>query len=350
MLLTLSSFLVVIGVIVTLHEFGHFLAARLSGMRVTKFSIGFPPKIWSRMFGQTEFQICWIPLGGFVHIAGMVDESLDESVTGAPDEFMSKNPAQKIFTLSAGVLMNYITAFVLIALLTLSLGIPDPQGTTIGEVMADMPALKAGVMVDDVIATVEGRPVAKWDDVVKSITPMNDTVRISVLRAGGERVEFAIPTQIIPGSDPQRHVIGIAPKVEFRPATFGEAFTQGGRFCWETSLGIVRFVRDLFGGASSVKDLAGPLGVAKLSGESVRQGAGAFLFFIAYVSVSIGFLNILPFPVLDGGHILYVIIESIIRRPIPAKLKVYIQQAGMAMLLLLVLFVSYHDLLRIFAN
>ncbi|MBI5059085.1 site-2 protease family protein [candidate division KSB1 bacterium] len=350
MLLTVVSFLVVIGVIVTLHEFGHFLAARLSGMRVTKFSIGFPPKIWSRNFGQTEFQVCWIPLGGFVHIAGMVDESLDDTVTGAPDEFMSKNPLQKIFTLSAGVMMNYLTAFVLIAILTVSVGVPDPQGTAVGEVMAGMPALKAGVVKDDVIETVEGRAVGSWEDVVQAITAARDTVNIGIRRASGEHVEFAIPTQIIPGSDPPRHVVGIAPKVVFRPASPGEAISQGGLFCWRTSVGIVRFVGDLFGGASSVKDLAGPLGVAKLSGESAREGGDAFLFFIAYVSVSIGFLNILPFPVLDGGHIVYVIIESIIRRPIPSKLKLYIQQAGMAMLLMLVLFVSYQDLLRIFAN
>lgn len=352
MIFTLLSFILVIGIIVTLHELGHFLAARATGMRVNKFSIGFPPKIWSRKIGDTEYQLCWIPLGGFVQIAGMVDESLDETgITGAPDEFMSKNAAQKIFVLAAGVLMNYITAFVLLTVLTLTVGLAELDGSRIGKVVENMPALAAGVQEGDEIRAVNGAATSSWDDVVKQITSAADTVHLTVFRsARNESLELFVPTEWSDSSASRRRVIGIAPAMVFRSASPFEAIRQGYNFCLATTVGIVDFLSGLVGGTSSVKDLSGPIGVAKLSGESARAGSDAFILFLAYVSVSIGFLNILPFPVLDGGHIVYVIIESIIRRPISSKVKLHIQQAGVVMLLLLVLFVSYHDILRIFAN
>ncbi|MBU0508922.1 site-2 protease family protein, partial [bacterium] len=152
------------------------------------------------------------------------------------------------------------------------------------------------------------------------------------------------------GDGSERRVMGIVPQIERRPARPLEIVERGWDFCWSTTTGIVGFLYGLATGQSSLSELAGPLGVAKLSGDSARQGSGAFLFFIAYVSVSIGFLQILPFPALDGGHIIYVLIEAIIRRPIPTKIKLWIQQVGMALLILLILFVSYHDVLRIFSK
>jgi regulator of sigma E protease len=350
MLITLLSFAVTIGVIVTIHEFGHFLAARLSGMRVKRFSIGFPPRIYSRKIGNTEFSISWIPLGGYVQIAGMVDESMDdEGITGAPDEFMSKNPFQKIFVLSAGVIMNYFTAFLIIAGLTAATGVGRVDGTRIGEVLPDMPAITAGVHAGDEIVSVNNKPTASWEDVVNAISTTGDTVRLD-LRRDSQILTVQVPTKKFGEAAEQRHVIGIAPKVDFHAAGPIDVITRGWRFCSETTMGIIHFFSGLVTGESSISQLAGPLGVAKLSGESARQGSGAFLFFIAYVSVSIAFLNILPFPALDGGHIVYVIIEAIIRRPIPTPIKLWIQQVGMALLILLVLFVSYHDVMRIFAH
>lgn len=350
MLLTIISFIVTVGVIVTLHEFGHFLAARLTGMRVRRFSIGFPPKMASWQFGQTEFILAWIPLGGYVQIAGMVDESLDdEGITGAPDEFMSKNPVQKTFVLSAGVLMNYLTAFVIIAALTLALGSGDINGTMIGDVLPDMPAQAAGVAAGDEIRAVNGIPTPDWAAVVQHISAAGDTIALTLARAGGDTATLWLPTAAAADGS-SRRVVGIAPDVIRRPASVGEALTNAGDFCWSTTTAIVGFIGGLVSGRSSISELAGPLGVARLSGESARQGSGAFLFFIAYVSVSIGFLNILPFPALDGGHIIYVLIESMIRRPIPTRIKLWIQQVGMALLILLVLFVSYHDILRIITD
>ncbi|MBU1982865.1 site-2 protease family protein, partial [bacterium] len=170
MLLTIVSFIITIGVIITVHEFGHFLAARLTGMRVKKFSIGFPPKMISRTIGNTEFILSWIPLGGYVQIAGMVDESLEgEEVTGAPDEFMSKNPPQKVFVLSAGVILNYLTAFLIIAGLAATLGMGEISGTRVGEVMSGMPAEAAGIVAGDQIISVNGSKTQTWEELVEAV-------------------------------------------------------------------------------------------------------------------------------------------------------------------------------------
>lgn len=350
MLITILSFVLVAGIIITIHEFGHFIAARLTGMRVKKFSIGFPPRIFTKQIGETEFSLSWIPLGGFVQIAGMVDESMDEEgITGAPDEFMSKNPLQKIFVLSAGVMMNYLTAIVILFGLTMAVGLPEANKAIIGETIANKPAQIVGLQTGDVITQIDGQPVESWEDVVTHITATGDTVGIVVNR-DGQLLPFVVPTEKIEAGDSTRRVIGIAPKVEYRDASLSEAVTGGFLFCYRTTANLGSFIGDLVTGNGSLSQLSGPVGVAQLSGESARQGVGEFLFFIAFVSVSIGFLNILPFPVLDGGHIVVVLIEAIIRRPIPTKVKLAIQQAGMAALLLLIIVVSYHDILKLFGG
>lgn len=350
MLITLLSFILVAGIIITIHEFGHFIAARLTGMRVKKFSIGFPPRIFTRKFGDTEFSLSWIPLGGFVQIAGMVDESMDdEGVTGAPDEFMSKNAAQKVFVLSAGVLMNYLTAIVILFGLTLAVGLPDIGKAIIGETVDNKPAKIAGLQSGDIITQIDGNSVSSWEDVVTHITAASDTVNLTIDR-NGQLSTYAVPTEEIESGDTTRRVIGISPEIVYRDATLGEAVSSGFIFSYRTTANLLKFIGDLVTGNGSFSQLSGPVGVAQLSGESARQGIGEFLFFIAFVSVSIGFLNILPFPVLDGGHIVIVIIESIIRRQIPLKVKLAIQQAGMAALLLLIIVVSYHDIVKLFGG
>jgi regulator of sigma E protease len=347
MLLTLLSFIVTIGVIITIHEVGHFLAARLTRTRVKRFSIGFPPAALSKTIGETEFVLAWIPLGGYVQIAGMIDESLEEDgITGAPDEFMSKNVFQKTFMLAAGVLMNYLIAFLIICGLTAAVGIGDVRNTTVGEVISDMPAMAAGMRAGDRIIEVNGRQTKSWAELVTAVGSAGDSVSLTLDRSG-EVFTLRLPTQRA-GEGSERRIIGVAPQIDVRAATVGDIVSRGALFCWETTAGIVDFLRGLATGESSISQLAGPLGVAKLSGDSARQGSGAFLFFIAYVSVSIGFLNILPLPALDGGHIVYAIIEAIIRRPISTKVKLWTQQIGMGLLILLVIFVSYHDIVRIF--
>lgn len=347
MILSLLAFIVVAGVIILVHETGHFIAARLAGMRVERFSIGFPPRLASKKIGKTEFILSWIPLGGYVKIAGMVDESLEkDAVTGAPDEFMSKNPFQKIFVLSAGVMMNYLVAWLILTGLTLAVGVPEIGEPIIGEVTEGMPAAAAGLQKGDRILQIGDSAVTDWYDVVGLISPASDTVHLIAARADSTWA-LAVPTVSRTDNGMTRRVIGIVAHVSFREASLAESLGEGIRFCYIITRNILHFLGYLIMGEASIRDLAGPVGVAKLSGESARQGPETFLFFLAFVSVSIGFLNILPFPVLDGGHIVYVLVEAIIRRPISTKVKLAIQQVGLVLLILLILVVSYHDILRL---
>lgn len=350
MLITILAFVVVAGVVIILHEFGHFIAARLTGMRVKKFSIGFPPKAYSRMIGETEFSLSWIPLGGYVQIAGMVDESLDETVTGAPDEFMSKNVFQKVFVLSSGVLMNYLTALLLFTALGIFVGIGVIDGTHVGNVIEDGPAATAGILPGDEIKSVNGAAVEKWDDVVSIISTAGDTVQLSVYRSEADAVlSYTMPTELNP-DDESRRMIGIVVGVRLERAGLFGAAGYAGRNCYGLTVMTVRFISDLLTGKGSFKQLSGPLGVAQLAGQSARQGAADFLFFIAYVSIMIGFFNLLPLPVLDGGHIVYSLIESAIRRPISSKVKITIQQIGFVLLIMLVLAVTYNDIVNYFVK
>jgi regulator of sigma E protease len=192
---------------------------------------------------------------------------------------------------------------------------------------------------------VNGKATETWEQLVAAVGSAGDTVAITLERSG-EVLALRFATQSS-GEGSRRRVIGVAPQVDVHAAAVGDVISQGADFCYGTTVGIIGFLRGLVTGESSLSQLAGPLGVAKMSGESARQGSGAFLFFIAYVSVSIGFLNILPFPALDGGHIVYALIEAVIRRPISTKVKLWTQQIGLALLIALVIFVSYHDIVRI---
>jgi regulator of sigma E protease len=258
---------------------------------------------------------------------------------------MSKNVFQKMFMLSAGVLMNYVTAFLILVGLTAAVGIGEVRNTTVDEVISGMPAMSAGVRTGDRITAVDGTITKTWEQLVTAIGSAGDTVALTLDRSG-EVLTLRFATQSA-GEGSRRRVIGVSPQVDVRPATVTDVVSQGAAFCYGTTLGIVGFLRGLATGESSLSQLAGPLGVARMSGESARQGSGAFLFFIAYVSVSIGFLNILPLPALDGGHIIYALIEAVIRRPISTKVKLWTQQIGLVLLIALVIFVSYHDVVRI---
>lgn len=348
-------FIVVLGVIVFFHELGHFLAAKLVGVRVEVFSLGFPPKMVSRKFGETEYMLSWIPLGGYVKMAGMIDESMDDKpLTGASWEFMSKNFLQKTFVISAGVLMNLILAFLLYTLITLFSGVGEIGAARIGSIEPGYPADSAGVMQGDLITAVDDDSISNWEEMAEAIhAKPGQKITISWLR--GDSAISAVVTTIpkeISGENGKRTVglIGIGPELERRPAGFFESIVIGTKSTGYVIAVSAISLKMLITGEASVKDLVGPVGIVHYSGETAKSGAAVFFGFIALISVNIGFLNILPFPALDGGHIVYIIIEAIIRRPISTKVKLIIQQVGMALLLVLILLISYNDIMRFFVK
>lgn len=347
------SFIVVVGVIILVHELGHFLAARAVGIRVERFSIGFGPKLVAFQRGETEYRVSWLPLGGYVKMAGMIDESLDASEPFDPNDphlFMNKNGWQKVLVISAGVIMNIVLAGFVLWLVFGVRGIPtlpENVGTVIDRPVSGWPADKAGLERGDEILSIDGVAVERWEDLVDAIYKRpGQEVRIDIERAG-ERKEIVLTTRSEKEGSAQIGKIGIQPMLHLERVGVGQAFVYGWTAAWTylkmTAIGIGRLVTL----QASVRDLSGPVGIAKMSGEYARQGIWDLLDFIALISVNIGFVNILPIPALDGGHLVLILIEAVRRRPLSTKLKLWVQQVGMVLLLALIAVVVFNDFMKL---
>jgi regulator of sigma E protease len=349
------SFIVVVGIIIMVHEWGHFMAARAVGIRVDRFSIGFGPKIVAWQRGETEYRIAWIPLGGYVKMAGMIDESLDDPEGFDPSDprlFINKKGWQKVIVVSAGVIMNMVLAAVALWGVYATRGVPslpDEVGTVIDSPMAGLPAAKAGLQKGDKILSVDGVAVAKWEDLVSAIYERpGREVRIEFERSGDTKdVTLTTRSEKQKGKDTPVGKIGIGPMLIYERMDVGRAFVYGWIATWSylerTAEGIGKLVTH----QASIKDMAGPVGIAKMTGEVARRGIGDLLEFLALISVNIGFINILPIPALDGGHLVLVLIEGVSRRRLSTKLKIWVQQVGMILLLALIAVVVFNDFMNL---
>lgn len=388
---TLWATIVVIGVLVFVHELGHYLAARSVGVRVERFSVGFPPRLisfvsvpggwdfkvffyklrdgkfqWGPVFEKrffrkqrkgslTEYVIALFPLGGYVKMAGVIDESMDTDISHAPDELMSKTGSQQMWVMSAGVIMNMVIAFVIFSGIILYNGIPELRNEpVVSKIIEGMPAEHAGIQANDRILTIDGEPLSTWDDLTEKIHALPETeVVISWLR-GNDTLTTTLTTshQIVgvEGKLDTLGAIGIYPEVNYRPA----GLVEGVRAGFNSTIGslglIFMSMKMLVTGSASISDLGGPVMIAQMAGESAKAGMATLLSFMAFISVNLAFLNILPIPGLDGGHILVILIQMIIRRPLSIKTKMKIQQIGMTLLLLLFVVVLFNDIGRLFTN
>ena len=389
---TLCAFIVVIGVLVFVHELGHYLAARSVGVRVERFSVGFPPRFitftsleegWllqlyfysSTLDGKLEWQPIWektlvvpnkkgsgteyclalLPLGGYVKMAGIIDESMDTTLTHAPDEFMSKSFLSQVFIMSAGVIMNILLAFFIYTGLSYHLGKPiENPSPVVSRLIDDMPAKNAGIIPGDKIISVNGEQIDTWKDMVHHIHNLPEKLIILEIDRQGDHItkKFTTSFDIIhseAGLDTVG-IIGIYPEIQYADINFLEASVTGFR---STAVGfgmIITSLKMLFLGEASFKELGGPIMIAQLAGETARAGTTYLLSFMAIISINLAFLNILPIPGLDGGHIFVAVIQAILGRPLSIKARMIFQQIGMAFLLLVMVTVLYNDIGRLFTN
>ena len=389
---TIGAFIIVLGVIVMVHELGHFFAARSVGVRVDRFSIGFPPRfititsvsggfefrlffyrrdqegkiVWGpvkswlinkpgREGSGTEYCLAIIPLGGYVKMAGMIDESLDGRIEYKPDELMSKPVWAQIWVMSAGVIMNILLAFIIFT------GVAWNHGTTsvsndpvIHTLVDDMPAKAEGLLPGDRIFSVDDVQISTWIELSTTIHAMPNTPIKLTYQRNGVEYEQSITTsfqiQPINGKLDTLGAIGIKPKIIFQPIEFFEA-TQMGIVSTIRGFGlIVLSIKMLVSGEASVSDLGGPILIAQLAGEWARAGWISLLTFMALISCNLAFINFLPIPGLDGGHVFILLVESLLGRKFTLKTKMIIQQVGMAFLLLLMATVMINDIGRLFTN
>ncbi len=343
---TILSFIFVLGLLIFIHELGHFLAAKWAGIRVERFSLGFPPRMIGKKVGDTDYCIGWLPLGGYVKMAGMIDESMDTHIEGKPDEFMSKPIWQRAIVIAAGPFMNVLLAFLLFAGLTYHYGIPEASlEPVVGAVMEKYPAQEVGLQPGDRVLRIDGEEVRTWSDLTSKIHSRPD----STIRLEWDRNGMKMQALVKPRLEPREKIglIGISPNVVTRDVGVGEALVAGVRLSWQLTAEVGKTLARLVRGEGSKDEFAGPLQIMKLSGEFARQGFAKLMEFIAILSLQLGLLNILPIPVLDGGHLVFLGLEAAMRRPISVKVRVVVQQIGMALLLALMVFILINDFQKI---
>ncbi|MEN9281894.1 MAG: hypothetical protein RL594_829 [Bacteroidota bacterium] len=450
----LISFIIVIGILVFVHELGHFLAALWTGMRADVFAIGMGPRLfgWNKIQGftvgklpddlelgeHTDYRICAFPIGGYVKIIGMIDESFDTEFANAepkPYEFRSKGALAKTLVLSAGVIMNFLLAIGIFASIALWTGHEEMATTRVSWIDATSPLSGSGLQAGDRVLAVDGKPMETWEDLVETLAldentgervltvertsgrqqiavsggkivqamasqsglgiyPDNVSVTIPGVVAGAPAeaagfkagdIVLAVDTMPVragmqlvryirqhAGSSITMHIerdgqtrpisvrvradstIGIElPESNFlgtkKHETFSvpQAVSLATTQTWQTIAMIGTSIWHVVQGNVSVRQsFGGPVQIAKMASRSSDLGVEAFVRFIALISISLGVMNLLPVPGLDGGHLVFVGIEAILRRELPTSIKIRIQQIGMALLLMLMAFVLYLDLTR----
>lgn len=340
-------FLFVLGVLVVVHEWGHFIVARMVGIRVEKFSIGFGPVIFGKKKGETEFAVSLLPLGGFVKMAG---ESPEEA-QGHPWEFQSKPLLQKFMVVFAGPFMNAFLAFVIFSIIFMT-GQPT-MTAKIGKIMPGTPAQAAGLAEGDRIEAVDGGKVSTWDDVLTHVHEGRPQMTFTVQRAAG-RQDIVVSPRIqevkdMFGKTRRASFVGISPASEmiYIKSGFFQALKMGfERVCMLTTM-ILMSLGMMITGAVPFKDsMTGPIGIFFMTKEAAHMGAAYLFYFMGSLSVSLFVLNLLPIPVLDGGHVLFILIEKIKGSPLKAIVKERMTQAGLVALLSLMGYVILQDVSR----
>ncbi len=430
MAITIIAFLFVLGILVFVHEFGHFIAAKRAGVYVETFSLGMGPKLIKKTWGETEYCISAIPLGGYVKMKG---ENPDEETTGAEDELQSKSIPARFSIFVAGPLMNIIMAIILVSLVYY-IGIQMPkyleEPPVIGWIEEDSPAEEMGLEIGDQLLSISGKDVNNWEQallfvastgakpleikierdgsiltftgtpeeieglgagyvgiqpimepVVGGLQPgfpaeeagmqvgdmivgINDTrivhwvqmaniihahpeeeLQVTVLR-GGEEVEM----QIAPEKRGEYGYLGITSQQQtvLKKYGFVESISRGLDRCWELTVMTFDLLRRLLTLKASVKTVGGPVMIAQMSGEVAKQGTSELLNFMGLISLSLGIFNLLPIPILDGGHIFLLLVEFLNRKPLSMEKRELAQKIGLLILIPLFIFIFYNDIARIF--
>ncbi len=341
-------FAFVLGLLIVVHELGHFLIAKLVGIRVERFSIGFPPRLFGKQIGDTDYCVSAVPFGGYVKMSGMIDESMDtDGIKGEPWEFMSKPIWMRSLVIFAGPAFNVLLTVIIFSASVYVTGIAETIGPIVGQVMKESPAESIGLHEGDIIKAIDGKPIETWNDMVMVIHAASDKELLLEWERNGEQFSSAVTPKLdkIQGVG----LIGISPATEMRDAGIFESIAVGSRSTWNLIELVGRSFGLLFSGQVPFKEgLAGPVRIAQMAGDSAKTGFTNLMVFAAFLSLNLGILNLFPFPVLDGGHLVFLGIEAIIRRPLSVKLKMIVQQVGMAILLALMIFVIFNDFSQLF--
>ncbi len=437
-MITVVAGILMLGVLVFVHELGHFVVAKLCGVKVLKFSLGFGPKIVARQYGETTYQLSVIPLGGYVQMLGEGNgdqgEGSEPEAAEAQRSFANKPLSRRLAIVAAGPITNLVFPLIVLPI-SFMIGVQMPtyleKPAMVGYVVPESPAAVHGFLAGDLILQVNQEPVASWNETNKSFVNEAGSALIFSIARADERIELTLPkdndsleglqalgvlpeqaprvgalapgmpasiaglqagdlilsvggqeilswyqlsgviqdigaveTEVVIERSGQRlrvqvkpaqsdgqgnYLLGIGPQTEVVTQRYGlgAAIRQGAQRTWELIDLTVVFVKKMFTGSVSAKNVGGPITVVQVAGQAAQSGISAIFSVLAFISIQLGILNLLPIPILDGGHILFYLIEIIFRRPVSFRVREISQQVGMALLLLLMVLAFYNDIDRI---
>jgi regulator of sigma E protease len=350
-LTTLLTTIIVLSVLILVHELGHFFMAKLFRIRVDRFSIGLPPRLIGKKVGETDYCISAVPFGGYVKMAGMVDESFDKKQIEKepkPWEFRSKPWGQRFLVLLTGSVMNLLLAYGIFAAATLIQGVAEVKSTFIGKVIEGRPAERAGLKANDRIIRLNRKSIQNWNQLTQ-IVHASPGIPLLFEWMRGDSVLSATITPVKEKEDIREvGLVGIMPQYEMKKVGLFHSLRKAGEDSYYFVKLIIVYIYKLIIGSESFKSIGGVISIYKIVGDSSKYGLSGLFLFMAFFSLSLGILNLLPFPVLDGGYILMLCIEGIMRREIPLKVKIIVLQVGWVLLIGLMLLAVRNDILRFF--
>lgn len=334
--MTIILMILLMCVLIIPHEFGHFITAKACGVQVNEFSIGMGPLLYQKQRGETMYSLRLVPIGGYCAMEGENEESDN------PRSFNNKPALAKIAVVLAGAFMNILIAVVIITGIIMYSGYATNY---IGSVMENSPAMEAGIMADDKIVEINGSEIKSWDDVIIAFdgveSDKEQAVDIKVNRAG-EIKEFSVVPEL---NDEDRYVIGITTRPGrniFRCAWYGVQST------WALNMELISSIRSMFADGIGKDDVTGPVGMAQVVNQSAKVGIINYVYLLALISLNLALINLLPFPALDGGRFIFIIIRKITGNMISDNVEGYVHAAGMVILLALFVIVTWNDIMRLF--
>lgn len=362
MLVTIISFLLVLTILVLVHELGHFVTAKFFGVKVEEFGFGFPPRAWGKKIGETIYSVNWLPIGGFVKLFGeddagggklVIPDGKKENTKNLDRAFFARPVWQRFVIVFAGVFMNFALATVLLTYLVMTQGIPTPgKDVYIVSVVKNSPAEKAGVVSGDKVISINSMRITSAESLI-SFTKQHRGQQVTLVvetRNKKQEIIPIIPRVTYPSNEGAMGVaVGtnvivtkypwyIAPLIGIR-----EALIQS----WLILSGLGLLVAQLLTKGQIPSGLAGPVGIAQITGQFVQMGVNATLSLLALLSLNLAILNVLPIPALDGGRLFFIVFEGLFKRKISPRIEGYAHAIGMAILLALIAFVTLHDIVRI---
>jgi len=344
MFIAIILFLLVFTLVALAHEFGHFIAAKKAGIRVYEFGLGFGPRLLSFERGGTIYSLSLLPILAFVKIAGTED---DAGQSPCPDDqkYHNKPIGSKFFVSFLGPAMNIFLAFIILTLIFTFIGVPKDISNEIERVNPGSPAESVGLRSGDKVLAIDNHPVIKMEESIKYIHQSSGkTLSLKIDRQGK-----AIMFKAAPKYDPKLKVglLGFTPKPIYIKVNPLAALYYGVQQTLSMIALMFIIIWQLITGSISVRELAGPVGIAQVTGRYAQSGSLVFLHFLAFLNINIGVINLLPIPAMDGGRLVFVLIEAIRRKPVDPELENRIHQWGLIVLLGLMLLVTYNDILRI---